>query len=128
MSCADVCIDHDYDVDQNEFHHESSVRARKEHRCCECRWAIKPGDTHELAVGKSDGRFWTMRTCQVCVEIRKAFVCGSWVYGELWESIGEYIFPRWADEGPFDCLVKLDTQQARDRVFDEYEAWVGGGE
>ena len=123
MSCADVCIDHDYATDDNDFFVERMVAARKEHRCCECVGAIGVGERYERASGKSDGRIWSTATCAVCAEIRDAFVCGSWIYGRLWVSIEEEMFPIWDEYGPLDCLAKLKTVEARQKCRDRYHEW-----
>jgi len=120
--CADVCIDHGYD-EENEFYDETLVRARKPHRCCECHETIPVGVQYQRVAGKSDGRIWTATTCASCTEIRKAFVCGTWTFGELWESIQEQMFPIWNTQGPIDCLAKLDTREARDKAREEYRVW-----
>ena len=122
MSCADVCLDHDYD-ESNEFYSEAIVTARKPHQCCECKETIRPGQQYERATGKSDGDVWTSKTCALCREIRKAFVCGTWTFGLLWESIEEGMFPVWETAGPIDCLAKLDTIEARDKCREYYRKW-----
>lgn len=122
MNCFDVCLDHGYD-DYNDFYHESIVAARKPYRCVECGTAIPVGARYERAAGKADGRVWTVHTCLLCAEIRKAFVCGGWQFGQLWESIEEDMFPIWDKAGPIDCLAKLDTREARDKCRDWYADW-----
>lgn len=122
MSCADVCLDHCYDND-NEFYSASMVRARKPHKCCECQETIPVGATYERVAGKSDGRMWNAITCALCVEIRKAFVCGSWLHGYLWESIEDELFPVWDTSGPIDCLAKLETLEARQKARQRYADW-----
>lgn len=124
MSCADVCLDMDYDND-NVFFSERIVTARKEHKCCECRQVIKIGETFEYAKGKNDD-FWTAKTCADCVEIRKAFCCGSWVYGHLFEAIRESLFPVWRESSPIDCLAKVESLSARNKLREAYEEWKEG--
>ena len=122
MSCADACIDMDYD-DDNEFYVETTPTARKPHVCCECGQTIQPGQPYERVTGKSDGAVWTVKSCAICREIRKALVCGSWQFGELWESIREGVFPAWEQLSPLDCLAKIDSLDARDKLRTEYAEW-----
>lgn len=121
--CADVCLDHEYD-ETNDFYCERAVIARKPHVCCECGGAIPRGTQYQLARGKADGSFWVAKTCVICYEIRRAFVCGSWQFGQLWESIEEGIFPVWNTHGPIDCLAKLETREARAAAMDRYREWA----
>jgi hypothetical protein len=120
--CADVCVTHDWDG-SNEFYAERVVVARKAHECIECEEQIAPGQMYRRSNGKADGDFFTVPTCLVCVEIAKAFVCGGQVFSMLWESIEEEIFPRWREEGPFECLAKLSTTEARAYIQHRYDAW-----
>src|SRR5437016_3960551 len=120
-NCSDVCIDMDYDADDNEFYAEKVVRARKVHTCCECGATIQTGERYQRATGKSDGRIWSVKTCGPCAEIRGAFVCGSWCFGRLREEIEEVMFPIWDESGPFDCLAKLETIEARWKVNGWYD-------
>ena len=122
MSCADVCLDHGYDND-NEFYAESIVTARKVHTCCECSDAITAGARYERSAGKADGVIWVKTTCASCSEIRRAFVCVTWIFGELWTSIEEEMFPIWNERGPIDCLAKLETIEARNKCRQWYDRW-----
>lgn len=122
MSCADVCLDMDYDG-ANEFYAEKVVTARKPHKCCECGDVIPVGAQYERVAGKSEGSFWTSRSCLLCREIRRSFCCGGWVFGELWDSVREGLFPVWKESGPWDCLAKLDTDEARTKINTEYREW-----
>lgn len=120
--CADVCLSHDYDC-YNSFYSESWRKARKPHKCCECGVIIEVGEQYEHVSGKADGRIFTAKTCAVCQDIRAAFVCGTWVFGDLWQSMYDYMMPVWRRVGPWDCLAKLTRQDAVDecvRRFNEY--------
>lgn len=121
MSCADFCLDHGYDED-NVFYRERVVTAYKDHQCCECLDVIPRGARYEIAQGKSDS-FWTAKSCMPCMEIRKAFVCGPWEFGRLWESIEDEMFPVWDTHGPIDCLAKLKTDAAIQKARDRYRDW-----
>lgn len=122
MSCADVCIDMDYD-ESNAFYHEAIVVARKAHQCCECRETIPPGSRYQRVTGKSDGDVWTSKTCADCMAIRNALVCGSWVFGLLWEEIEQGVFPAWLTTSPIDCLAKIDELSARQKLRDRFAEW-----
>lgn len=122
-ACSDVCIDMDYDYDDNEFYSQDIVRARKPHVCCECGEPIPVGASYQRAAGKSDGRLWSVKTCQLCADIRGAFVCGGWIFGKLRYELEEVMFPIWDQSGPFDCLAKLDTVEARRKVNGWYDEW-----
>lgn len=124
MSCSDVCIDMDYGDDYAEFYRETLHTARKEHVCCECKERIAVGSRYAYAAGKNEGSFWSVKTCGTCYEIRRAFVCGSWVFGMLWESIREEVFPMWIDHSPIDCLAKLETLEARNVMRARYEDFL----
>lgn len=125
MSCADVCLSlSDYDCGP-EWSADRRVRAAKPHRCCECGEAIATGDVHEVVVGRWDGEFNTYRTCAACVEVRAAFCCGGWIFGELWESVRAELFPRWEKNlMGVECLAKLETDEAVAKMRAKYAAWA----
>lgn len=122
-SCKDVCVAMDCDYDSNEFYSEGQRRARKQYKCCECSAPILPGELYQYAVGKSDGDMFTARTCAVCAEIRKAFCCDGWIFGELWESVTEQLFPYWNEMMAIDCLARLTTDAATNRMREAYKAY-----
>lgn len=127
MPCADACLYQDCDTDSNEFYVEATVRkSRKPHRCCECRDTIPAGEGYQRATAKSDGVVWSRVTCLLCVQIRKAFCCDGWVFGALREDMCEQLFPAWAISGPWDCLAKIETREARDKAARWFEAWRDG--
>lgn len=121
MSCADICLEADYEND-NAFFVERMVTARKEHICCECRSPILPGNRFECAKGKDDS-FWVAKTCADCAEIRKAFFCGSWVYGYMFSQIRAELFPVWDEVSPIDCLAKVESLSARNALRMAYTEW-----
>ena len=120
--CADVCLDMAHDG-SNEFFAAKVCTARKPHECCECGSAIEPKQKYERASGKSDGYFYTANTCALCLEVRQAFVCGWHIFGELWETISEAMFPIWTEKGPWDCLAKLTTPEAIALCNSRYAEW-----
>jgi hypothetical protein len=124
VSCADVCLSHDHDCD-SAFSVTKYPTARKPHKCCECRAVIPSGAKYQRCTGKWDGVFGSETTCMVCCEIREAFVCGSWVFGMLWESMREEMFPMWRTKGAWDCLAKLTTTEAVAKCNAKYKEWYG---
>jgi hypothetical protein len=126
MSCAEVRISHDYNNCVRSLYREGISRARKEYVCCECGVGIRVGERYQWASGKcSDGMF-RAQTCLVCAEIRAAFVCGSWIFGLLWESICDEMFPVWQYTSAIDCLAKLTSDAAVAMCQTEYVEWLEG--
>ena len=37
--------------------------------------------------------------------------------------IAEEMFPRWQEAGPWDCLAKLTTDEARAKINARYRKW-----
>lgn len=120
--CADVCLDYGYDY-EGTFFYERLIVSRKSHVCCECGLAISRGDAYWMARGADEGSIWCAKTCPTCYEIREAFVCGSWTYGELWTAIREGMFPIWNEKGPIDCLMKVESLEARNVLRKRYAEW-----
>jgi hypothetical protein len=88
----DAC---DCDYDAPEFCDITTVKARKPHRCYECRGSIKPGESYERTAGKWDGDFCSFKTCALCRELRRWAVisvpCFCWTYGELHENVRDMV-------------------------------------
>lgn len=64
-------------------------KARKKHVCCECGEEILPGALYEHVSGKWERSMDTYATCRPCASIREDFCPGGWIYGDLWEMLGE---------------------------------------
>jgi hypothetical protein len=83
------------DYDPPEFVSRSMPRARKEHRCEECRGCIVPGEQYEYVFGKWDGYLSTFKTCERCVELRQwvenNLPCLCWAHGNLNTDLEEAI-------------------------------------
>lgn len=124
MEDMDCCaLSDDYDAERPDFYNQSMVKARKEHRCHECRDPILKGTRYEAVTGKWDGRVETYRTCVSCVEIRDHFACGNgYVIGRLWEDMHENFFPDMKAGGP--CMTGL-SPEAKGRLFVLYLEWKG---
>lgn len=95
-------------------------RARKDHRCTECRQPIAKGVTYEYASGIWDGRPDSFKTCLPCAEIRNHFACGGWIYGQLWSDLHENFFPDMTAGGP--CMTGL-SPAAKQWLIDSRMKW-----
>jgi len=99
-------------------------KARKEHRCDECRELIAPGSTYEYVTMMGyDSSVWSeYTTCLSCVEIRMHFQCDGWLYGQLWDELETNFFPGMKAGGP--CMEGL-SPEAKTRLFERRLAWLG---
>lgn len=101
----------------------SRPKARKEHRCCECREVIAAGAVYERITGIWDGSAGTFKTCLICAEIRTHFACDGWTFGELWRDLEDNFFEDMRAGGP--CMEGL-SPAAKDRLFERRTAWLLG--
>ena len=86
MSISCDCSAEGYDgpkVCRDEF-----PKARKTHKCCECREDIKPGQEYHKVTGLWDDTGWqTFRTCMPCYSIREKYCPHGYIFEGLRESI-----------------------------------------
>lgn len=61
-------------------------KARKDHKCCECRRTIEKGEKYFYESGIWDHGPDSFKTCQECYQIRESFFC-DFSYGELWDEL-----------------------------------------
>ena len=76
----------------------STPRAQKRHRCCECRGWIEPGETYALCSGIWDGEPDRFKTCLDCDALRAAVDEGidmeeRTAFGMLYQTISERAIP-----------------------------------
>ncbi len=57
-----------------DFSSAYTRKARKEHRCCECRGTIFKGETYHIFAGAWSGDFAEYKTCMDCEELRKELI------------------------------------------------------
>lgn len=75
-----------------ELYEQSEVKARIQHKCCECRNNIEIGSKYIRSKGRWGGEFYAYKTCLSCDEFRKEV--GSYVGGSLevcFKELGEFI-------------------------------------
>lgn len=80
------------DYDAPDFYFADSRKARKEHKCDECRRAIRPGEVYQYVSGKWDGRVGVYKTCLHC-EVTQKWLrreCHGFVHGMTAEDIEEH--------------------------------------
>jgi hypothetical protein len=125
MSCSEVCIDMGLDwCDRILLFCQVARIAKRRHLCCECKGAIEVETQYEYSSGKGEYcGFFSAKTCSTCAEIRKAMVCGDYYFGRLWESITENVFPAWITTGPWECLAKIDSAEARAELQRRFAEW-----
>lgn len=64
MSCY---CDYDYS-EMPVCYEEATVKARREHRCCECLGRIAKGESYQRKSGKWEGQFQSFKTCKRCID------------------------------------------------------------
>jgi hypothetical protein len=105
-----------------EFASTIERRARKPHRCCECRETISPGQRYVIHVGIWDWEWSRYKQCIECDEIQRHFACTSYIYGELWPDLREIFFPTMVAGGP--CMDGLSAA-AKGKMFAMWRKWKG---
>lgn len=115
MSCK-CQIDAVTDWCHTEFATIKEVTARKEHWCGECCKTIKPGQRYERITGKWDGYVGTIKTCMICVEVRRCFFC-TYNSGAIWDDLQDRSM-----ELKLDQIDKL-SPEARAAFFDKVDLY-----
>jgi len=119
MGCG-CSIEIEHDAYATGFFREEWVKARKEHKCCECSRTILVGEIHEYVAGKWDHLVVQHRTCADCASVRDAFFC-SYTYTTLWEDLWSHLMD--GESLDWDCIALL-TPRGREMVCDTIEeAW-----
>lgn len=84
------------DYDLPEFYQTETRKARKPHKCWECRGIIAAGEQYEYARGKWDGDLQVFKTCIRCLEIRtwvkNSVPCFCWGHGNMTDDAREAIY------------------------------------
>lgn len=78
----------DCDDEGPAFMRVNEKRARRSHRCCECKETISAGHTYEHTSGKWEGEIETFRTCERCADLRASYLAMGYcvAFGTLWSD------------------------------------------
>lgn len=102
---------------------ESKPKAKKRHKCCECRGWIEPGETYWRVRGVWDGDARTFSMCPDCDALlswANRMECFCWSFGNMHGDLIDY-----ADESgdkaliaEADARIKRIRQKRRELVAD----------
>jgi len=67
------------------------VKARKEHKCSECRRTIRKGEFYRRIRFCSDGHWEGGKRCPQCYQIGVDYCCGILTSGAVWEWMWESV-------------------------------------
>lgn len=83
---------------------QKDVRARKEHRCYECRRTIAKGEQYRYETYLADGSISNLKTCRHCLRVREWLLreCGGFLCEAMLEDIEEH-----AQEEGYGVGVKM---------------------
>ena len=85
-----------YDYDEScipEFFNEIQRKAKKEHKCGECRRTISPKEKYISISGKWDGEVNTHKICSHCEIATKLLMreCGGYLFNQVRDDLQEHI-------------------------------------
>lgn len=90
------------DYESGSVYSATTVRAAKDHRCCECTGTIRKGERHERVNGCWEGSWSTYRTCPDCVALRCDLLrtygengCNGWLHEGMRDFIEGIVDSRW---------------------------------
>lgn len=98
-------------------------KARKEHKCNECKRIIPIGDKYLREVTLYDGEVETYKTCKDCESIRSNFFTYGYYYGEILYMLREHIYDSGGDVSE-RCIADL-TPGAQEVVCNIIEDYWG---
>ena len=86
MSLQCCCLSEDADY-LYECFSEGWVKARKEHKCCECDRPILNGEKYLKSPVVHERQWHPYHTCLGCARLIDAYSCGGRVFGKLAQDI-----------------------------------------
>lgn len=125
MECS-ISVDHS--GGGPSCHTQVIRRARKEHKCCECKRVIGPRESYTPESGIWDGEPMRFKTCMDCMSVRDALFC-EWEYGNIWREVREWINETCGDLPPktheMTMAARLKLAGYWDEWWEEYEENYG---
>lgn len=79
-------------AERAEVHSGHQRKARKLHKCSECRRQINVGETYQYDFTVFEGSPDTYKTCQHCCVLREWLLknCGGYIYTEVADEVREH--------------------------------------
>lgn len=110
------------DAEAYDVYTETRRRARKEHKCCACKEAIRPGDYYEHIGAIAQGDAATFKRCLRCQRIhehlRTKAPCDTWPDEQL--NCGHGYREMWGEDPPLE--IQALAFATRDEVQERQEA------
>ena len=114
MKCSCAYFDGD-EGERPEFYSEVKRKARKAHKCYECRRVITTGELYHISTGKWDAKIQRNKVCADCRSIQDSMFCDGYYFGSLLDDLEQHVEYCDGQIAP-EVLLAL-TPAARDRVF-----------
>lgn len=101
---------------------ESCPKAKKRHKCSECRGWIEPGEVYWRVRGVWDGEARTFAMCADCNELKswagKDSDCFCWTFGNVHTDVLDYVCESGDDAliAEAESRIKAICDKRRDRV------------
>ena len=74
------------DAERPAIFEEVMIKARKAHKCSECKRVIFSGERYERIGGLWDGQWDHFKICTDCLSVIEVFFTHRPCYGDLWEA------------------------------------------
>ena len=117
--CAVDFSDRSADADPCEFFDITHPKARREHRCTECRGPIAIGATYAKVAWKFEGTFGVDKVCEPCWEAMQEFdyhIFG----GDFWSEMRE----AWEEGANVQgCINRLVSVDAKTHMHQQWMKW-----
>jgi hypothetical protein len=97
---------------------EEIRRARKPHRCYECKSTIEKGDTYEYTAALWEYEWHHMHVCLDCVSVRDSLFRRGFTYGEIWEDLKDFM----EEQEPDWVLVEKCTPTAKAKIIEIFDS------
>ena len=119
MNCA-CAVSCDMENEGSAWGVREVKKARKTHKCYECRGIISAGSSYFYHTIFGEGTISNFKVCPDCQSVIRQFFDNGWMFGSVWDSLGEYLWGNWREDLPSSCICKLPPG-ARNKVCDLLE-------
>lgn len=102
---------------------ESKPKAKKRHKCCECRGWIEPGEVYRRVRGVWDGEARTFSMCADCDSLLSwadDMECFCWSFENVHQDVADYV----GESGDDALIAEADARMKaiRDKRREQFAA------